>query len=91
MKIKDIYDSLTSIEMDIEESKMVQVCLRGLAPKFGAFRTAVCTRENTLSFFDLQSMLLAEENHAGASTSMQTDNKMMYTEGDNCARTWRTR
>ena len=49
---------------------------------FGAFRTAVCTRENTSSFFDLQSMLLVEENHAGASTSTHTDNKMLYMEED---------
>ena len=61
---------------------MVQVYLGGLASKFGAFRTAVCTRENTPSFFDLQSMLLVEENHAGASTSTQTDNKMLYMKGD---------
>ena len=81
-KIKDICDSLASIEVNIDESEMVQVCLGGLAPKFGAFRTAVCTRENTLSFSDLQSMLLVEENHAGASTSTHTDNGMMYTEGD---------
>ena len=61
---------------------MVQVCLKGLASKFRAFRTAVCTRENTPSFFDLQSMLLVEENHAGVLTSTHTDNKMMYMEGD---------
>ena len=41
-KIKDICDSLASIEVNIEESEMVQICLRGLALKFGAFRTAVC-------------------------------------------------
>ena len=52
-KIKHICDSLASIEVNIEESEMVQICLRGLAPKFGAFRTAVCTREKTPSFFDL--------------------------------------
>ena len=80
--IKDICDSLASIEVNIEESEMVQVCLRGLAPKFGAFQTVVCTWENTPSFFDLQSMLLVEENHAGASTSTHTDNRMLYTEGD---------
>ena len=34
------------------------------------------------SFFDLQSMLLIEENHAGASMSTHTDNKMLYKEGD---------
>ena len=37
LKIKDICDSLASIEVNIEESEMVQICLRGLAPKFGAF------------------------------------------------------
>ena len=52
-KIKDICDSLASIDVYIEESEMVQVCLGGFASKFGAFRTAVCTRENTPSFFDL--------------------------------------
>ena len=36
-KIKDICDSLASIEVNIEESKMVQICLGGLVPKFGAF------------------------------------------------------
>ena len=81
-RIKDICDSLTSIEVNIEKSEMVQICLAGLAPKFGAFRTAVCAWENTPSFFDLQSMLLVEENHAGASTSTHTDNKMLYTERD---------
>ena len=34
-KIKDISDSLASIEVNIEESEMVQICLGGLAPKFG--------------------------------------------------------
>ena len=43
---------------------------------------AVCTRENTSSFFDLQSMLLVEENHAGASTSTHADSKMLYTEDE---------
>ena len=35
--------------------------------KFRAFQNEVCTRENTPSFFDLQLMLLVEENHASAS------------------------
>ena len=84
-KIKEISDSLASIEVNIEESEMVQVCLRGLTSKFGAFRTAVCTWENTLSFFDLQSMLLVEENHAGASTSTHTDSKMLGDRPRGCA------
>ena len=36
-KIKDICDSLASIEVNIEESEIVQVCLGGLVPKLGAF------------------------------------------------------
>ena len=69
--------------MTVEEDEMVQVCLLGLALKFGAFRTSVYTRENLSSiFFNLQSMLFIEENHVGASMSTHTDNKMFYTEGD---------
>ena len=87
-KIKDICDSLTSIDVNVEEGGMLQICLRGLASKFGAFRTNVCTRENMPSFFDLQSVLLIEENHAGASTSTHTDSRMLYTEGDRpCGKT----
>jgi hypothetical protein len=42
----------------------------------------VCTREATLFFFDLQSMLLVVENHVGAATSTHTNSKMLYTEGE---------
>ena len=41
MKIKDIRDSFASIDVNIEESEMVQIYLGGLESKFGAFRTAV--------------------------------------------------
>ena len=87
LKIKAICDSLASIDVNVEEGEMVQICLEGLESKIGAFRTVVCTRENTPSFFDLQSMLLIEQNHTGASTSTHADNKIMYMEGDRpCAR-----
>ena len=79
--IKDICDSLASIYVNVEEGEMVQICLGGLASKFGAFQTVGCTRENTPLFFDLQSMLLVEENHAGALTSTHANNKMLYTKG----------
>ena len=81
-RIKDICDSLASIDVNVEEGEMVQISLGRLASKFRAFRTDVCTQDNTLSFFDLHSMLLLEENHAGASTSTHANNKMLYTEGD---------
>ena len=76
-KIKDICESLVSIDMNVEEGNMVQICLRGLASKFKAFRTVVCTRENMPSFFNLRLMLLVEENHVGASTSTHADNKIL--------------
>jgi hypothetical protein len=34
------------------------------------------------SFFELQSMLLVEENHVGASTSTHANGKMLYTKED---------
>jgi hypothetical protein len=82
LKISEICKSLTLVDVNIDESEKVQICLGGLALKFGAFRTAVRTRETTPSFFDLQSMLLVEENHVGVSTSTHTDNKMLYMEGE---------
>ena len=41
---------------------------------------AICTRENSSSFFNLQLMLLEEENHVGVSMSMHFDNKIVYTD-----------
>ena len=36
-KIKDICDSRATIDVNFEEGEMVQICLGGLASKFGAF------------------------------------------------------
>ena len=73
-KIKDICDSLASLNVNIKEGEMVQVCLNGLASKFRVFQTVVCTQEYVV--FDLQSMVLVKENHMGASTSTHADSKM---------------
>ena len=56
---------------------MVQICLGGLAPRFGAMRTAVLTRENP-PYFDLQFMLLVEENHV-RTMSNSLEGHMLYT------------
>ena len=40
----------------------------------------VYVKENIPSFFKLQSMLFAKENHSSASTSRDTDNKILYKE-----------
>ena len=73
-KIKEICDMLGSINVMIDEDEMVQVYLEGLAQMFGSFRMVVCTREKMPSFFNLQSMLLVEENHVGVSKSTHTHN-----------------
>ena len=57
-KIKDISDSLSYINVMVDEDEMVQVCVGGLAHQFGSFQTDICTREKSPSFFDLQSMML---------------------------------
>ena len=63
LKIKELCDALGSINVSIDDKEMVQICLGGLAPQFGAIRSVVLARENPPSFFDLQSLLLVKENH----------------------------
>ena len=62
-KIKSICDSLDSININVNEDEMVQVCLGGLALRFDPLRTTILARENPPSFFDLHSMLLVGENY----------------------------
>ena len=52
-----------SISVNVEDDEMVQICLCDLAPRFNVVRIVTLARENPPSFFDLQSMLLIEENH----------------------------
>ena len=46
LKIKELSDSLGSINVNIDDNERVQVCLGGLAPRFAAIRLVVLTREN---------------------------------------------
>ena len=78
VKIKELCDSLGSIGVNIDDDEMVQICLGGLAPRFGAMRTAVLAREKSPSFFELQSMLLVEENHV-RTRSNESEGHMLYT------------
>ena len=57
-KMKEIFDALGSINVSVEEEEMVQICLGGLAQRYGPIRTVVCTREKPLSFFNLRSLLM---------------------------------
>ena len=82
-KKKAICDALGSISVTVDEDEMVQICPGGLAQKYGPIQTTICTREkSSLSFFDLQMMLLVEENHTGVSTSMHANIKMLYTDAN---------
>ena len=77
LKIKELCDALGSIDVVIDDSEMVQICIGGLAPRFNTMRTVVLARENTPSFFDLQSILLVEENHA-RQRSNTPEGQMLY-------------
>ena len=56
LKIKDLCDSLNSICVNVEDG------LSGLTPWFNTMTTIVLDGGKPPSFFDLQSMLLVEEN-----------------------------
>ena len=52
-KIKSICDLLCSININIDEDEMVQVCLGGLTQQFDPIRKIILARENHPSLFDL--------------------------------------
>ena len=81
-KVKQICDALGSINLTVDEDKMVQICFGDLAQRYGPILTAICTWEKPPSFFDLQKMLMVEENHTSGSWTTQSDNEMLYTEAD---------
>ena len=64
MKVKEVCDALGSINVMVDEDEMVQIYLGDLAQWYGPIRTAICTQEKPLSFFDRKSMLMVEEKHA---------------------------
>ena len=71
LKIKELCDALWSINVNIDDNEMVQICLSSLAPRFNTIRLVVLARENSPSFFDLQSILLVEENHVRMRSNVQ--------------------
>ena len=56
LKIKELCDSLDSINVNVDEDEKVQICLDNLTSWFNTMRTVVLARENPPSFFYLQSM-----------------------------------
>ena len=80
-KVKSICDSLGSINVNINEDKMVQVCAGGLAQQFNPLRMVILARETPPSFFNVQSMLLVEENHIQTKTNT-SEGQMFFSESD---------
>ena len=78
VKIRDLCDFLGAINVNIDDDEMVQICLGGLSHKYGALWTAIRTRENPLTFIDLQSMLMIKENQM-QSNSTVSDGQILYT------------
>ena len=70
-KIKELCDSLGSINVNIDDYEMVQICLSGLAPRFDPIRLVVLARENPPSFFDLQTRNHVQEGHMLYSSNAQ--------------------
>ena len=81
MKNMELCNSIGSINVNIDDDEMVQICHGGLAPRFNAIQFADLVREKSPSFFDRQSMLLVEENHIQM-RSNTFDGQMLYTNSD---------
>ena len=75
LKIKDLCDSLNSICVNVEDG------LSGLTPWFNTMTTIVLDGGKPPSFFDLQSMLLVEENHV-RTRSNASEGHMLSTHSD---------
>ena len=80
LKIKELCDFFGSMNVNINDIEMVQICLGVLAPQFGAIRSAVLARENPPSF-DLHSMLQVEENLVQTRSNVQ-EGHMLYSKSD---------
>ena len=80
LKIKEMCDSLGSINANNDNDEMVQICFGDLAPRSGTIRSTVLARENPPSF-DFQLMLLVEENHV-RTRSNALKGHMLYSNSD---------
>ena len=60
---------------------MVQVCLGSLTQRFNPLRTTILAKETPPSFFNLQSMLLVEENHVKTKITT-SEGQMLFSNSD---------
>ena len=59
LKIKELRNTLGSINISIDNIEMIQIYLDGFASQFNTIRLAILARENFPSFLDIKSILLA--------------------------------
>jgi len=50
LKIKGIVESLTTINVSVEDEDLVSVCLKGLGKEYKPFKTSITVRENVPNF-----------------------------------------
>ena len=78
---KDMSVSNYTVNVNVDEDEMVQVCLGGLAQRFNPLRMAILARETPPSFFNIQSMLLVEENYV-QTKSTTSEGQMLFSNSD---------
>ena len=77
LKIKNICETLASINAPMDDDDKIEVCLRGLGPQYKPFAMSIQTRENLPSFADLVSMLIVEEKSMGESSLQSNKNSKL--------------
>jgi hypothetical protein len=76
LKIKGIVESLTSINVFVDDDDLVNVCLNGLGKEYKPFKTSIIVRENVPNFRNLVSMLIVEEKTLNENYSTQHKNNV---------------
>ncbi len=74
LKIKGIVESLSSINVSVDDDDLVNVCLNGLGKEYKLFKTSITVKENVPNFRDLVSMLIVEEKTLNEDCSTQNNN-----------------
>ena len=60
-KIKVISDKLMAVGIFLDDEELLHMAIKGLPREFSTFRSAIRTRSTKLSFYELATMLNAEE------------------------------
>ncbi|MCO5583770.1 hypothetical protein L7F22_037684 [Adiantum nelumboides] len=72
LKIKALFESISSIGVAVDDDDKVEACLRGLGNAYKQFKTSIRTRENIPHFLELSSLLVVEEKSLIDDGAIQT-------------------